>query len=68
MGKDNIDIIKLQVLQTLKQTLDDVFPRQTTSVVGLLSVRTEEDLGSDDVVSSVLRSSIPSTVTVRIVS
>jgi hypothetical protein len=54
VGKDDINVFKLQVLQTLKSTLDDVFPGKTSGVVGLLSVGTEEDLGGDDVVSSVL--------------
>jgi hypothetical protein len=54
VGKDDINVFKLQVLQTLKSTLDDVFPGKTSGVVGFLSVGTEEDLGGDDVVSSVL--------------
>jgi hypothetical protein len=54
VGKDDINVFKLQVLQTLKSTLNDVFPGKTSGVVGFLSVGTEEDLGGDDVVSSVL--------------
>jgi hypothetical protein len=54
VGKDDINVFKLQVLQTLESTLDDVLPGKTSGVVGLLSVGTEEDLGGDDVVSSVL--------------
>jgi len=52
--KDNINVIKLQVLQTLKSTFNDVFPGKTSSVVGLFSVGSKEDLGGDDVVSSIL--------------
>ena len=54
MSKDDVNVFKLQVLQTLKSTLDNVFPGKTSGVVGFLSVGTEEDLGGDDVVSSVL--------------
>jgi len=54
VGKDNINVIELQVLQTLKSTFNDMFPGKTSSVVGLFSVGTEEDLGSNDIVSSVL--------------
>jgi len=54
MGEDDINVVELQVLQTLKGSLDDVLPGKTSGVVGFLSVGTEEDLGGDDVVSSVL--------------
>lgn len=54
MGKDNINVVELEVLQTLQSTLNDVLPGKTTSVVRFLSVGTEEDLGGDDVISSVL--------------
>jgi len=54
MSKDNINVIKLQVLQTLKSTFNDVLSGKTSSVVGLFSVGTKEDLGGDDVVSSIL--------------
>jgi len=54
VGKDDINVIKLQVLQTLKSTFDNVLPGETSSVVGLFSVGTKEDLGGDDVVSSIL--------------
>lgn len=57
MGEDNINVVELEVLQALQGSLDDVLPRQSTGVVGLLSVGTEEDLGGDDVVSSILSSS-----------
>jgi len=54
VGKNNINVIKLQVLQTLESTFDDVFPGKTSGVMGLFSVGTKEDLGGDDVVSSIL--------------
>ena len=42
------------LLKTLKSSLDDVLPTETTGIVGLGSVGSEKDLGGDDVVSSVL--------------
>jgi hypothetical protein len=54
VSKDDINVFKLQVLQTLKSTFDNVLPGKTSGIVGFLSVGTEEDLGGDDVVSSVL--------------
>jgi hypothetical protein len=54
VGKDDINVFKLQVLQTLKSTFNDVLPGKTSGVVGLFSVGTKEDLGGDNVVSSVL--------------
>lgn len=61
MGKDDINVIELKVLETLEETFDNVFSGQSTSVVSLFSVGTEEDLGGDDVISSVLGSGQSST-------
>ena len=54
MSKDDINVFELQVSQTLKSTFDDVLPGKSTGVVSLTSVGTKEDLGGDDVVSSIL--------------
>jgi len=53
VSKDDINVFELQVLQTLKSTFDDVLPGKSTGVVSLTSVGTKEDLGGDDVVSSI---------------
>jgi hypothetical protein len=54
MGEDDINVVELEVLQALQSSLDDVLPGKTSGVVGLFSVGTKEDLGGDDVISSVL--------------
>jgi len=53
VGKDDIDSVQLEVLQTLQSTLDDVLPAQSFGVVRFLPASTEEDFGGDDVVSSI---------------
>jgi hypothetical protein len=47
----------LQVLQALVETLNDVLPRKTTSVAGVGTLGTEEDLGGDDDIATVLEMS-----------
>jgi hypothetical protein len=53
MGKDNVDVVESQVLERDVETLNDVLSRQTSGILGLASLSTEEDLGGNDNVSSV---------------
>lgn len=73
MRKDNVDcmgqirdsasgdgcltVVKLQILQTLVEALDNVLPAETAGVVRVGSLCAEKDLGGDDDVTTILTAS-----------